>query len=203
MATRRRNGSGGRPGRTGGRSRRPSSTRGNSSGIVWLEVGGAAVLAIVLIVAFSGKKGSVPPRTNAPASSPVKAETPNYKYTPPARTPSYDYLKKAGKKPDRPAPPVDLSKGKQLYQEANRLWNQALKERRNRDGGAKARATLRKAYRLLEEALNSVDDFNMWVEEAELNDWEIDGKTMKAKREVDRWLKLQSRIHKILPEAGK
>ncbi len=201
MATRRRNGNGGSSSRRGGRGRRPSSRRGGSSGLVWLEVGGAVLLAVVLVVAFSGKKGPVPPRKTAPVKPAATGAVPQY--TPPHKPKTYDYLKKAGKKPERPAPKVDLTEGRKLYEEARKLWDESVRERNRGGGGAKARETLHKAYRLLEKALDSVDAFNLWVEEAELKDWAIEGEAYKAKREVDKWFSLQSRIHKILPQAGK
>jgi len=199
MAARRRNGNGSRSARRGSRGR-SSSRRGNTSGVLWLEIGGAAVLAVILVFVFSGKKGSPPPRKAAPEKT---VPVPVPKYTPPPKAKSYGFLKKAGKKPERPAPKVDLAQGRRWYEEARKLWDQSLRERRQGKTGAKARETLHKAYKLLEKALKSVDDFNLWVEEADWKDWEIDGETMKAKREVDRWLNLQSRIHKILPQAGK
>ena len=168
--------------------------------MVWLEVGGAVLLAVVLVVAFSGKKASVPPRKAAPEE---KAAPVIPRYTPPPKPKTYDYMKKAGKRPERPAPKVDLSAGRKLYEEARRLWDESVRERNRGGGGAKARETLHKAYRLLEKALDSVEAFNLWVEEAELKDWAIEGEAYKAKREVDKWFNLQSRIHKILPQAGK
>ena len=197
MATRRRNDTGSR--RSGRSGRRRPAGRSGSSGVLWLEIGGALALGVILIVIFSGKEGNPPPR-KAPAPAPAVKETP--KYTPPPVSKSYDYLKRPGKKPDRPAPKVDLTQGRKWYQQALTLWNQSIRERKNSSGN-EARETLHKAYRLLERALKSVDEFNLWVEEADWKDWEIDGEAMKAKREVDKWLKLQSRIHKILPQAEK
>ncbi len=202
MAARRRNGTASRSARGGGRGRRNASRRGSSSGApwFWVEIGGAALLAVVAVVAFSGGKSEAPPRK----AEPVKPAT-RYipKYTPPPKAKTYGFLKKAGKKPDRPAPRVDLSRGRKLYEEARKLWDESVRERNRGGGGAKARETLHKAYRLLEQALNSVDAFNLWVEEAELKDWAVEGEALRAKREVDKWFNLQSRIHKILPQAGK
>ncbi len=194
--------------RTNRGARRKRRTSKNNQAIVYLEVAGALLAAVVVIVLFSGRGAGKKPsgkrefdieevKKIVPRDVLEKKKTPYYE----GGGGSYSYKgnPRPGKKPSRPAPKVDLLPGENKYREAKRLWDKAL-ELRNKGMTGKAKELLGKAADLLEEAVNSVDDFNLWIEEADWNDWAIDAETMRAKKTVDRWLNLRSRIHKILPK---
>ena len=192
--------------------RKKNPKRQSSNPIVILEIGGIVFLVLIVILVLSSKgkseKDTGKKKFNIdevkkilPEDILKKEKNKNRSYSKRSgyNGSGYSVGAKPGKPPARPAPKVDITKGEENYEEAKRLWDKALLYR-EKGNTTKAKELLKKAANLLEEAVKSVDKLNMWIEDADWNDWAIDKDTMRLKRIVDRWLNLRSRIHKILPQ---
>ena len=127
------------------------------------------MLLIVMIVIYT--RDSVKGGGGEPASPPPRPSSGVQKPQPRMSA------AKAGKTPDRPAPPLTaatLTRVRELLQEAKAISNDGVRER-TAGNNMKARAKQSEAKKKIDELKLLIADASGWQEEADMGDWEQPG----------------------------
>jgi hypothetical protein len=190
-----------RPRSSGGASRRRAGeSNGNPALIAGVVFGG---LALVLVIAWAAMaSGSKAPSGKSGSQTSTKTDdTTTNQSTATAPQPLPASAPRAGKTPDRPAPPLTAELFAELdahYEVAKNHWNDALRAKNVGDHGTFADEA-HAGWDAIEKLENAMSDQTYWLEEADLSGWELPGSYVTLQEKLATFDKLRQRIKKNMP----